>query len=53
MKAGLSLFCAALATLAMLAGCRRGRLTEEGRARSFPGVENRDVNFYPSALDRM
>jgi putative tributyrin esterase len=52
MKAVLSFSCAALAALAMFAGCRRGQLMEAARPRSFPGVESRDVNFYSSALHR-
>ena len=52
MKAVLNFSYAALAALAVFAGCHRGQLTEAARPRSFPGVESRDVNFYSSALDR-
>jgi putative tributyrin esterase len=52
MKAVLSFSCAALAALAVFAGCHRGQLTEAARPRSFPGVASKDVIFYSSALDR-
>lgn len=52
MKAVPSFSCAALAALAVFAGCHRGQLTEAARPRAFPGVESRDVNFHSSALDR-
>ena len=52
MKAVLTLSCAALAALAVIAGCHREQLTEAARPRSFPGVASKDVSFYSSALDR-
>jgi S-formylglutathione hydrolase FrmB len=52
MKAGLISSCAALAALALFAGCRRGPLAVTDHPRSFPGVVNKDVTFYSSALDR-
>src|SRR5580698_5747911 len=52
MKAVPSLSCLAIAALAVLPGCHRGQLTLVDHPRSFPGVVNKDVTFYSSALDR-
>jgi S-formylglutathione hydrolase FrmB len=52
MKAVLSFTCAALAALAVLAGCHREELAVRDHPRSFPGVASRDVTFYSSALGR-
>jgi S-formylglutathione hydrolase FrmB len=52
MKAVLSFSCAALAALAVLAGCHRGQLAVTDHPRSFPGVASKDVTFYSSALGR-
>ena len=52
MKVVLLSSCAALAALALFAGCHRGQLAVTDHPRSFLGVVNNDVTFYSSALDR-
>ena len=52
MKAFLSLSCVAIAALAPLVGCHRDQLAVIDHPRGFPGVVNKDVTFFSSALDR-
>jgi S-formylglutathione hydrolase FrmB len=52
MKAVLSPFCVAIATLVFLAGCHRGQLAVIDNPRSFQGVVSKDLTFYSLALER-